>query len=113
MLVADLIKDAGFPPGGVNIFNVGPKTVNAIALHPTIAKVAFTGSSAVGHKIVEASGATNLKKVTLELGGKSPMTFTEAFPARSHTDEALVAVQGEHDIDQAYIHSLCAEMIPL
>lgn len=109
MLVADLIKDAGFPPGGVNIFNVGPKTVNVIALHPTIAKVAFTGSSAIDHKM----DANNLKKVTLELGGKSPMTFTEAFPARSHTDEALVAVQGEHDIDQAYIHSLCAEMIPL
>merc|ERR1712048_1233225 len=48
-------------------------TGNAIAKHPEVAKVAFTGSSAVGHKIVEAAGATNLKKVTLELGGKSPM----------------------------------------
>merc|ERR1740127_9189 len=38
-----------------------------------ISKVAFTGSSAVGHKIVLAAGQTNLKKVTLELGGKSPM----------------------------------------
>merc|ERR1719503_207903 len=56
LLIADLIKEAGFPPGVVNI-----------------AKVAFTGSSTVGHKIVEAAGATNLKKVTLELGGKSPM----------------------------------------
>merc|ERR1712072_1489849 len=44
-----------------------------IARHPNIQKVAFTGSSAVGHKIAEAAGATNLKKVTLELGGKSPM----------------------------------------
>jgi len=74
MLVCDLIREAGFPPGVVNIVNgFGPTTGNAIAQHPGIAKVAFTGSSAVGRKIVEASGATNLKKVTLELGGKSPM----------------------------------------
>lgn len=74
MLVADLIKAAGFPPGVVNIVNGhGPTTGSAIALHPAIQKVAFTGSSAVGHKIVEASGATNLKKITLELGGKSAM----------------------------------------
>lgn len=74
MLVADLIKAAGFPPGVVNMVNGhGPTTGSAIALHPAIAKVAFTGSSAVGHKIVEASGATNLKKITLELGGKSAM----------------------------------------
>merc|ERR1712029_1069185 len=44
-----------------------------IARHMDIAKVAFTGSSAVGHKIVVAAGETNLKKVTLELGGKSPL----------------------------------------
>ena len=74
MLVCDLIREAGFPPGVVNMVNgMGPTTGNAIALHPAISKVAFTGSSAVGHKIVEAAGATNLKKVTLELGGKSPM----------------------------------------
>merc|ERR1712048_1433685 len=48
-------------------------TGNAIAKHPEVAKVAFTGSSAVGHRIVQDAGATNLKKVTLELGGKSPM----------------------------------------
>jgi len=74
LLVCDLIREAGFPPGVVNIVNgMGPTTGNAIAQHPAIAKVAFTGSTAVGRKIVEASGATNLKKVTLELGGKSPM----------------------------------------
>merc|ERR1711881_154660 len=74
MLMCDLIKEAGFPAGVVNVVNgYGPTTGNAIAQHPAIAKVAFTGSSAVGHKIVEAAGATNLKKVTLELGGKSPM----------------------------------------
>lgn len=58
----------------MNVVNgFGPTTGNAIARHPTLSKVAFTGSSGVGHKIVEAAGQTNLKKVSLELGGKSPM----------------------------------------
>jgi len=74
MLVADLIKEAGFPPGVVNIVNgFGPTTGEAISRHPDISKVAFTGSSAVGNAIVKAAGETNMKKVTLELGGKSPM----------------------------------------
>merc|ERR1719284_2026366 len=42
-------------------------------MHPDIKKVAFTGSSLVGHKIAEAAGKTSLKRVTLELGGKSPL----------------------------------------
>merc|ERR1719453_2387763 len=68
-----LIKEAGFPPGTVNVLNGPGTTGDMIARHMDIAKVAFTGSSAVGHKIVVAAGETNLKKVTLELGGKSPM----------------------------------------
>jgi len=74
LLLCDLIKEAGFPPGVVNVVNgFGPTTGHFIANHPDIKKVAFTGSSAVGHKIVQAAGSTNLKRVTLELGGKSPM----------------------------------------
>jgi len=74
LLMCDLIKEAGFPPGVVNVLNGhGPTTGNAIAMHPDIKKVAFTGSSPVGHKIAEAAGKTNLKRVTLELGGKSPL----------------------------------------
>lgn len=74
LLICDLIKEAGFPPGVVNVVNgFGPTTGNAIARHPDIRKITFTGSSFVGHKIVEAAGNTNLKKVSLELGGKSPM----------------------------------------
>merc|ERR1719476_432275 len=52
---------------------MGPTTGAAIARHPDINKVAFTGSSAVGARIVQDAGATNLKKVSLELGGKSPL----------------------------------------
>ena len=74
LVICDLIKEAGFPAGVVNVLNgFGPTTGDYIARHPEIRKVAFTGSSAVGHKIVEAAGQSNLKKVTLELGGKSPM----------------------------------------
>jgi len=74
LLMCDLIKEAGFPPGVVNVVNGHvPTTGDFIARHPDIRKVAFTGSSAVGHKIVEAAAQTNLKKVTLELGGKSAM----------------------------------------
>jgi len=74
LLMCDLIKQAGFPAGVVNVVNGhGPTTGEAITRHPDISKVAFTGSSAVGHKIVEASAKSNLKKLSLELGGKSPM----------------------------------------
>jgi len=73
MMMCHLIKEAGFPPGVVNIIN-GPGAVgDMIARHMDIVKVAFTGSSAVGHKIVVAAAESNLKKVSLELGGKSPM----------------------------------------
>ncbi|KAF8073989.1 aldehyde dehydrogenase [Lyophyllum atratum] len=71
--VADLINEAGFPPGVVNIINgYGPTVGQAIAEHPKIEKVAFTGSTLTGRKILKASAETNLKVVTLELGGKSP-----------------------------------------
>ncbi|KAJ7733066.1 aldehyde dehydrogenase [Mycena maculata] len=70
---AELVEEAGFPPGVVNIVNGYGWTVGqAIAEHMDIHKVAFTGSTLVGRKVLEASARTNLKVVTLELGGKSP-----------------------------------------
>jgi aldehyde dehydrogenase (NAD+) len=71
--LADLIVEAGFPPGVVNIINGYGQTVGqAITEHPLIEKVAFTGSTLVGRKVLKASAESNLKVVTLELGGKSP-----------------------------------------
>ncbi|KAF8546770.1 aldehyde dehydrogenase, partial [Imleria badia] len=71
--VAHLINEAGFPPGVVNIVTGYGNTVgNAITHHMKIEKVAFTGSTLVGRKVLEASSKSNLKNVTLELGGKSP-----------------------------------------
>ena len=73
LYLASLIREAGFPPGVVNIIpGYGPTAGAAIAEHPEVDKVAFTGSTEVGHLIMQAAGKSNLKNVTLELGGKSP-----------------------------------------
>jgi acyl-CoA reductase-like NAD-dependent aldehyde dehydrogenase len=72
LYLGQLFKEAGFPDGVVNIVPGFGETAGAtLAAHPGVDKVAFTGSTAVGRKIVEAS-AGNLKRITLELGGKSP-----------------------------------------
>jgi aldehyde dehydrogenase (NAD+) len=70
--IGELILEAGFPEGVVNLLPGGPTAGAAIALHMEIDKVAFTGSTQVGHLIMEAAAKSNLKPVTLELGGKSP-----------------------------------------
>src|SRR5580704_9496566 len=71
--VMELITEAGFPEGVVNMLpGYGPTAGAAIARHMDVDKVAFTGSTEVGHLIMEAAAQTNLKRVTLELGGKSP-----------------------------------------
>jgi aldehyde dehydrogenase (NAD+) len=78
--IGELIVEAGFPAGVVNILpGYGTTAGAAIANHMDIDKVAFTGSTEVGHSIMEASGRTNLKRVSLELGGKSPnIVFADA-----------------------------------
>src|SRR5262249_45118067 len=71
--VGELIIEAGFPAGVVNLLpGYGPTAGQAIARHKDVDKVAFTGSTEVGHLIMEAAAQSNLKRVTLELGGKSP-----------------------------------------
>ena len=78
LYVAALIAEAGFPPGVVNMIpGYGPTAGAAISSHPKVDKVAFTGSTEVGHLIMQAAGASNLKNVTLELGGKSPNIVLE------------------------------------
>lgn len=64
----------GFPPGVVNVLSgYGPTAGAAITEHPDVDKVAFTGSTDVGKLIMQAAGKSNLKHVSLELGGKSPL----------------------------------------
>lgn len=77
--LAELCQEAGVPPGVVNVVpGYGETAGAALARHPDVDKVAFTGSHLTGQKIVEAS-AGNLKRVSLELGGKSPdVVFADA-----------------------------------
>jgi phenylacetaldehyde dehydrogenase len=79
--LAGLIAEAGVPDGVVNIVTGYGETAGAaLAAHPLVDKVAFTGSTEVGRLIVHAA-AGNLKKVSLELGGKSPnIVFEDASP---------------------------------
>ena len=76
--LAELIAEAGIPEGVVEVVTGGPAAGAAIAEHPDIDKVSFTGSTEVGRSIVRAS-AGNLKRVSLELGGKNPaVVFADA-----------------------------------
>ncbi|KAG3101469.1 Aldehyde dehydrogenase [Phytophthora idaei] len=70
--VGELIVEAGFPKGVINIVpGVGPTAGRHLAQHPNVDKVAFTGSTEVGYQIMRTSHVSNIKRVTLELGGKS------------------------------------------
>ncbi|XP_051170769.1 aldehyde dehydrogenase 1A1-like [Leptopilina boulardi] len=76
LYLASLIKEAGFPPGVVNVIpGYGPTAGAAISEHNDVNKIAFTGSTDVGHIIMAASAKSNLKRVSLELGGKSPLVI--------------------------------------
>jgi aldehyde dehydrogenase (NAD+) len=78
LLFADLAREAGVPPGVLNIVTGDGRTGEAIVTHPDIDKIAFTGSTSVGRKI-RAQTAGFAKKLTLELGGKSPyIVFDDA-----------------------------------
>jgi acyl-CoA reductase-like NAD-dependent aldehyde dehydrogenase len=88
--LAEILAEAGFPEGVVNILTgPGQPTGEAITGHPGIDKVAFTGSTEVGRKVMEAAARSNLKRVSLELGGKSPnVIFADA--------ELHKAIRGAH-----------------
>ena len=73
-VLMQILAEAGVPDGVANLVNGYGHTVGAaITAHPDVEKVAFTGSTEVGRAIVHASADSNLNKVTLELGGKSPV----------------------------------------
>jgi aldehyde dehydrogenase (NAD+) len=72
LALGTLIKEAGFPPGVFQVVAGDGSTGALIASHMRIRKVSFTGSIATGKKIQEMAAKSNLKRVTLELGGKSP-----------------------------------------
>jgi aldehyde dehydrogenase (NAD+) len=88
--IGEFVLEAGFPEGVVNLLpGIGSVAGAAIARHMDVDKVAFTGSTEVGRLILEAAAKSNLKRVTLELGGKSPnIVFSDV-----DLDEA---VEGAH-----------------
>ncbi|QKD46467.2 acetaldehyde dehydrogenase [Fusarium oxysporum Fo47] len=77
--VAELIKEAGFPAGLVNVISGDGRTSDLLAWNMSIGEISFTGSVAIGRKVAQAAAASNLEDVTLELGGKSPaVVFVDA-----------------------------------
>jgi phenylacetaldehyde dehydrogenase len=88
--LGELITEVGFPPGVVNVVTgFGEDAGAPLAAHPDVDKITFTGEHTTGQKIIEAS-KSNLKRVSLELGGKSPtVVFADA-----NLDEALEGTHG-------------------
>jgi aldehyde dehydrogenase (NAD+) len=78
--LAQLVVEAGFPPGVINIIcGLGNVAGQALAEHTLVRKLSFTGSGIVGRKILESSARSNLKRITIELGGKGPsIVFADA-----------------------------------
>jgi betaine-aldehyde dehydrogenase len=98
MMLAQWFDEVGLPPGVVNIVNgFGESCGSAIVDHPSVDKIAFTGSTEVG-KIIVKRAADTLKRVTLELGGKSPNIFFADADWEASIDGALFGIfinQGE------------------
>ncbi|KYM98179.1 PREDICTED: retinal dehydrogenase 1 [Cyphomyrmex costatus] len=97
LYAAALAKEAGFPAGVINVIpGYGPTAGAAIAEHPEIQKVAFTGSTEVGHAIMIAAGKSNLKRVSLELGGKSPLVIFDDVNVKEAAEIAHNAIFTNH-----------------
>jgi betaine-aldehyde dehydrogenase len=97
LALASSFSEAGLPPGVVNIVTGGGGTGAAIVAHPDVDKIAFTGSVEVG-KTIMRSAADTLKKISLELGGKSPNIFFADSDFENAVEGALFGVffnQGE------------------
>jgi betaine-aldehyde dehydrogenase len=98
LTLAGWLNEAGVPPGAVNILTGFGESCGApLVRHPGVDKIAFTGSEAVG-KLIVKQGADTLKRVTLELGGKSPNIFFEDASFEASIDGALFGIffnQGE------------------
>ncbi len=78
LLLGEICKEAGLPDGVVNVVpGYGDPAGEALARHPDVDKIAFTGSIRTARRLLHASADTNLKKLSLELGGKSPLVILD------------------------------------
>jgi (Z)-2-((N-methylformamido)methylene)-5-hydroxybutyrolactone dehydrogenase len=89
--VGELFAEAGFPPGVFNVVTGGAETGKALVAHPSVAKVAFTGSTDSGKHVMK-SAADHLAKVTLELGGKSPNIVFEDADLQAATNGVIAGI---------------------
>ncbi|XP_012276784.1 retinal dehydrogenase 1 [Orussus abietinus] len=97
LYAAALAKEVGFPPGVVNVVpGYGPTAGAALAIHPDIDKIAFTGSTEVGHKVMQAAASSNLKRVSMELGGKSPLVIFDDADVEEAAEIASSAIFANH-----------------
>jgi phenylacetaldehyde dehydrogenase len=115
LFLGELVRLAGFPPGVVNILPGGGEAGAALAAHPGVDKIAFTGSTATGRRIVTAA-AGNLKRVTLELGGKAPfIIFPDANLDQAIATAARLAffLQGQNcqAVTRVYAHEAVHERV--
>jgi acyl-CoA reductase-like NAD-dependent aldehyde dehydrogenase len=93
LYLASLVKEAGFPPGVVNVVpGYGPTAGAALSEHLDVDKVAFTGSTEIGKIIQSAAGKSNTKRVTLEMGGKSPLVIFDDADLEAAVQTAHVGV---------------------
>ena len=92
LYMASLVREAGFPPGVVNVVpGYGPSAGAAIAEHLDIDKVAFTGSTEIGKVLRQATAGTG-KKISLELGGKSPVIVYDSADLDSAVESVVDAI---------------------
>jgi len=117
--LAEIMQQAGLPDGVLNVvLGDGPEIGGHLAAHDGVDKVSFTGSTAVGKKIIDAAKG-NLKKVSLELGGKSPMVVFPDADLQDAADGAISAIfsnAGQVCVagSRLYVHkSIYSEFLPL
>ena len=89
--LARLFVEAGGPPGVFNVVNgLGEVAGKALALHNDVDKISFTGSTAVGKLMLQYAGQSNMKRVSLETGGKSPQIFLDDLPDMDAAVESAI-----------------------
>ncbi|MEV4844739.1 aldehyde dehydrogenase family protein [Micromonospora matsumotoense] len=113
--LAELVVEAGFPAGAVNVLPGDGRTGAALVAHPGVAKVAFTGSTEVGREIAARAGA-DLKRVTLELGGKSPniiLDDADVPAAVAGSYEGIFFNSGQSCVagSRLYVHRSCYDEV--
>jgi len=89
--LAELALEAGLPPGVLNVVNGGASVGNALARHPDVDLLTFTGSSRTGKALLVAAGESNMKRLLLECGGKAPSIVFDDCPTLEEAADAIVS----------------------